>query len=106
MYSFGGSIQDEVGNVVLNSKQSLEAVKFVKALYKEAMNVTMPPHHYALPEGYHVHSESHILLSFCLTYNSAVGILGPTKSGFLSLSFIISSATQGGEPIGKGGVPW
>ncbi len=37
MYSFGSSIQDEYGNVVLNSRQTLEAVKFVKALYEEAM---------------------------------------------------------------------
>ena len=37
MYSFGSSVQDEDGNVVLNSKETLEAVKFVKALYQETM---------------------------------------------------------------------
>jgi multiple sugar transport system substrate-binding protein len=37
MYSFGASVQDEEGNVVINSKQTLEAVKFVRALYHEAM---------------------------------------------------------------------
>lgn len=37
MYSFGSSVQDAEGNVVLNSKETLEAVKFVKALYNEAM---------------------------------------------------------------------
>jgi multiple sugar transport system substrate-binding protein len=37
MYSFGSSVQDEQGNVVLNSKETLEAIKFVKALYEEAM---------------------------------------------------------------------
>lgn len=37
MYSYGASVQDEEGNVVLNSKQTLEAVKFVRALFKEAM---------------------------------------------------------------------
>ena len=37
MYSFGSSVQDEEGNVVLNSKETIEAVKFVKALYKECM---------------------------------------------------------------------
>lgn len=37
MYSYGSSIQDEEGNVVLNSKETLEAVKFVKALFEEAM---------------------------------------------------------------------
>ncbi len=37
MYSYGASVQDEEGNVIINSKQTLEAVKFVRALYKEAM---------------------------------------------------------------------
>jgi multiple sugar transport system substrate-binding protein len=37
MYSFGASVQDASGNLVLNSKQTLEAVKFVMALYKETM---------------------------------------------------------------------
>jgi multiple sugar transport system substrate-binding protein len=38
LYSFGGSVQDERGNLVLNSKNTLEAIKFVKALYTEAMS--------------------------------------------------------------------
>jgi len=37
MYSYGASVQDEEGNVVIYSKQTLEAVKFVRALFKEAM---------------------------------------------------------------------
>ncbi len=37
LYSYGGSVQDERSNVVLNSKNTLEAVKFVKALYQETM---------------------------------------------------------------------
>ena len=38
LWSYGGSVQDEGGkNVVLDSKATLEAVKFVVALYKEAM---------------------------------------------------------------------
>src|SRR5215475_9123777 len=38
LWSFGGAVQDEAGKkVVLNSKESVEAVKFVSALYKEAM---------------------------------------------------------------------
>lgn len=37
MYSFGSSVQDAEGNLVLNSKETLEAVKFVKALYQETM---------------------------------------------------------------------
>jgi multiple sugar transport system substrate-binding protein len=37
MYSFGSSVQDAEGNVVLNSKETLEAIKFVKAIYKESM---------------------------------------------------------------------
>jgi multiple sugar transport system substrate-binding protein len=37
MYSFGASVQDEAGTVVLGSKQTLEAVRFFKAFYEEAM---------------------------------------------------------------------
>jgi multiple sugar transport system substrate-binding protein len=35
--SYGASVQDEEGKVVLNSKQTLAVVKFVCALFKEAM---------------------------------------------------------------------
>src|SRR5260370_18630921 len=38
LYSFGASEQDAQGNLTLNSKETLEAVKFVKALYTEAMS--------------------------------------------------------------------
>ena len=37
MYSFGAHEQDASGNYTLKSKQTLEAVKFVKALFQEAM---------------------------------------------------------------------
>lgn len=37
LFAFGGSVQDERGKVVLNSKNTLDAVKFVKALYQETM---------------------------------------------------------------------
>jgi multiple sugar transport system substrate-binding protein len=37
LYAFGGSVQDEANNLVLNSKATLDAVKFVKALYEETM---------------------------------------------------------------------
>lgn len=37
MYSFGSSVQDEESNVILNSKQTLDAIKFVKAMYEESM---------------------------------------------------------------------
>ncbi|MFQ5693314.1 MAG: carbohydrate ABC transporter substrate-binding protein, partial [Nitrospinota bacterium] len=35
--SFGSAVQDESGNPVIGSKNTVEAVKFVKALYQEAM---------------------------------------------------------------------
>src|SRR4051812_18635562 len=38
LYAFGGGEQDEQGNIVLNSKHTVEAVKFVKALYQETMS--------------------------------------------------------------------
>jgi len=37
LFAFGGSVQDENNKLVLNSKNTLEAVKFVKALYTETM---------------------------------------------------------------------
>ena len=37
MYAFGAHEQDAAGNLTLNSKQTLEAIKFVKALFQEAM---------------------------------------------------------------------
>ena len=37
MYSFGASVQDADGNPALKSKESLEAIRYVKALYEEAM---------------------------------------------------------------------
>jgi multiple sugar transport system substrate-binding protein len=37
MYSYGSSEQDAGGNPALKSKQTLEAIKYVKALYEQAM---------------------------------------------------------------------
>jgi multiple sugar transport system substrate-binding protein len=37
LWSFGGAEQDEQGRVVLESKATVEALEFVRALYKEAM---------------------------------------------------------------------
>jgi multiple sugar transport system substrate-binding protein len=37
MYSHGASVQDAAGKLILDSKQTLEAVRYVKALYQEAM---------------------------------------------------------------------
>ena len=37
MYSFGSSVQDADGNPALKSKPTLEVIKYVKALYQEAM---------------------------------------------------------------------
>jgi multiple sugar transport system substrate-binding protein len=38
LWSYGASVQDEAGKkIVLNSKEAVEATKFVTALYKEAM---------------------------------------------------------------------
>ncbi|MDQ2870388.1 MAG: extracellular solute-binding protein [Acidobacteriota bacterium] len=37
LWSFGGAEQDEAGNVVINSKQTLEAIKYMRAMFKECM---------------------------------------------------------------------
>jgi multiple sugar transport system substrate-binding protein len=36
LWSFGGAEQDESGNVTINSKETVEALKFMKALYQES----------------------------------------------------------------------
>jgi multiple sugar transport system substrate-binding protein len=36
LWSFGGAEQDEAGNVTINSKQTIEALKFMKELYQKA----------------------------------------------------------------------
>ncbi len=38
LYSFGSSVQDADGNPALKSKQTLEAIRYVKALFEEAMS--------------------------------------------------------------------
>jgi multiple sugar transport system substrate-binding protein len=37
LWSYGGSEQDENGNVTINSKQTIEAVKYMRAMFKECM---------------------------------------------------------------------
>jgi multiple sugar transport system substrate-binding protein len=37
LWSYGGAEQDEAGRVVLNSKETIEALKYMRALYKETM---------------------------------------------------------------------
>ncbi|MGH9369513.1 MAG: ABC transporter substrate-binding protein [Thermoanaerobaculia bacterium] len=37
LWSFGGSVQDAEGRVAIGSKETVEALKFLRALYKEAM---------------------------------------------------------------------
>jgi multiple sugar transport system substrate-binding protein len=36
LWSFGGAEQDEAGNVTINSKETLEALKFMRALHQES----------------------------------------------------------------------
>ena len=35
LWSFGGSVQNEAGEVVINSKQTVDALKFMRSLYQE-----------------------------------------------------------------------
>ena len=37
LHSFGASVQDENGQIVLNSPQTIDAVKFMQSLYRESM---------------------------------------------------------------------
>ena len=36
LWSFGGAEQDEAGNVAINSKNTIEALKYMRALYQES----------------------------------------------------------------------
>jgi multiple sugar transport system substrate-binding protein len=36
LWSFGGSVQDEAGNVTINSKNTIEALKYMRELFKQA----------------------------------------------------------------------
>ena len=42
MYSFGASVQDEAGNLVLNSKETIDAVRYVKTLYQDSSDKMLP----------------------------------------------------------------
>ena len=39
LWSFGGAEQDEAGNVTINSKETIEALKYVKALFQDRKSV-------------------------------------------------------------------
>jgi len=37
LFAFGGSVQDEEGHVILSSQHTLDAIKYVRALYRDTM---------------------------------------------------------------------
>jgi multiple sugar transport system substrate-binding protein len=56
LWSFGGAEQDEAGNVTINSKQTIEALKFMKELYQktetpEVFTWTPPSNNQAMLAG-------------------------------------------------------
>ena len=56
LWSFGGAEQDVAGNVTINSKETIEALKFMKALYQESetpevFSWTPPSNNQAMLEG-------------------------------------------------------
>ena len=56
LWSFGGAEQDEAGNVTINSKQTIEALKYVKELYQktetpEVFTWTPPSNNQAMLAG-------------------------------------------------------
>jgi multiple sugar transport system substrate-binding protein len=56
LWSFGGAEQDEAGNVTINSKQTIEALKYMKALFQESetpevFSWTPPSNNQAMLEG-------------------------------------------------------
>jgi multiple sugar transport system substrate-binding protein len=56
LWSFGGAEQDEAGNVTINSKETVEALKYMKALFQESetpevFSWTPPSNNQAMLEG-------------------------------------------------------
>jgi multiple sugar transport system substrate-binding protein len=56
LWSFGGAEQDEAGNVTINSKETIEALKYMKALFQESetpevFSWTPPSNNQAMLEG-------------------------------------------------------
>src|SRR5712692_302318 len=56
LWSFGGAEQDEAGNVTINSKNTIEALKYMKALYQdtetaEVFTWTLPSNNQAMLAG-------------------------------------------------------
>ena len=113
IWSFGGSVQDEAGNVVLNSPETVAAVEFMARLQNEAMTAEVfgwgvPSNNQALIAG-----EVSFILNPASAYRSlqavdagaAAGIgftpalAGPAAalSGTQALTMVIPNYVQGAE---------
>ena len=66
MYSFGASVQDEMGSLVLNSKETREAAKFVKGLFRESMTDR------SLHNGARWHRDSMVSGDLSLTFETNI----------------------------------
>jgi len=90
LWSFGGAEQDEAGNVTINSKQTIEALKYVKELYQqtetpEVFTWTPPSNNQAMLAG---------RVSFCM---NAISITRQSEREKLPIDakIMISPALKG-----------
>jgi multiple sugar transport system substrate-binding protein len=94
MYSFGASEQDDNGNPALRSKATLEAIKYVKALYEDAMTEEVL--------GWNAASNNQLMLNGggCLTLDT-VSILRTAESLKLPITSDLHLARPPEGPAGR-----
>lgn len=92
MYSFGASVQDEMGNIVINSKETLEALRFVRALYEESIASD------ANWNGYKWHMNSMISGELSLTHETNI-ITRTAEMGLPEMSEKIQLAKTPEGPV-------
>ncbi|MFK8082495.1 MAG: ABC transporter substrate-binding protein [Granulosicoccus sp.] len=96
MSCFGASIQDEAGNLSLQSKETIESLKFAKVLYEEAMtaevlNWTPPSNNQFMLAG-----------NGCLTVDT-ISIIRAAQSQNFPVNKTLSLATLPEGPAGRTG---
>ena len=96
MYSFGSSIQDSGGNPNLKSQQTLEAIKYTKALFEEAMPADVL--------GWNAVSNNQFMLSAegCLTLDT-LSIVRAAESKSMPVANNLRLAMLPSGPVGRVG---
>jgi multiple sugar transport system substrate-binding protein len=93
-YAFGASVQDADGNAALNSAETLETIKFVKALYEETMTADV------LAWGPPANNRFMLAGSGCLTLDT-MSIIRAAENKKLPVDEHLALATLPEGPVGK-----